>query len=176
MLTGEGRSRTPPRRLCIPVAQRGSTTGKRKGARLPTRRPPSLLRCPPRGPVQRNSGGSVLRGGARRNREPTPPVARHAQDSHSWGLSCAWRAGWPPKLHLRASRLPKKRRVSPSARRFLFPVRATAAHISPPRSHPTAETPPPPRPEAQRPPATGSRRQRAAASFSQAARARATVR
>jgi hypothetical protein len=82
------------------------------------------------------------------------------------GLSCAWRAGWPPKLHLRASRLPKKRRVSPSARRFLFPVRATAAHISPPRSHPTAETPPPPRPEAQRPPATGSRRQRAAASFS----------
>jgi hypothetical protein len=33
------------------------------------------------------------------------------------------RAG-PPKLHLRAisSRLPKKRRVSPSARRFLFPV------------------------------------------------------
>ena len=46
------------------------------------------------------------------------------------------RAG-PPKLHLRAisSRLPKKRRVSPSARRFLFPVGATRS-LSPPRSHP----------------------------------------
>jgi hypothetical protein len=35
--------------------------------------------------VKKNSGGSVLRGGVRRIREPAPPVAHHAQDS--WRVS-----------------------------------------------------------------------------------------